>query len=128
MKLILPKRMVKLVPEQWPIFFLAGPIKGGRSWQKNAAELLERLVGECFVASPLIFDGADLPIGIPNFDRQLDWERHYLELGSERGCIVFWLPCEDRENPCPKDHPYARDTRGELGEWRGRLMNNDKLK
>jgi len=64
--------------------------------------------------------------GIPNaFVKQLSWERCYMEIASKQGCIIFWLPCEDRESTRSIiDGPYAMDTRGELGEWRGRMMCN----
>ncbi len=64
-------------------------------------------------------DGNDI-----HFDRQLPWERHYLGHAATRarkGCLIFWLPKESTENPRP-DGYYGRDTMGELGEWRGRLM------
>lgn len=28
-------------------------------------------------------------------ERQLEWEKHYLELAAKNGCIIFWLPVED---------------------------------
>ncbi len=39
---------------------------------------------------------------------------------QENGCIIFWLPEESRTNPRDDGSPYARDTYGELGEWRAR--------
>jgi len=62
--------------------------------------------------------------GVPGFQRQLEWERHYLDWASKNGCIIFWLPCESKDEPRQGNEPYAMDTRGEIGEWRGRLMNN----
>ncbi len=62
------------------------------------------------------------------FERQLNWERHYLDIASEHGCVIFWLPVESKSNPRIGGGPYATDTRGELGEWRGRLMGNPSLK
>ena len=59
-----------------------------------------------------------------SFNRQLDWERFYLQFASlrrNRGCIIFWLGCESKESPHPGPEPYAMDTRGELGEWRWRM-------
>jgi hypothetical protein len=60
------------------------------------------------------------------FPRQLDWERFYLNeagIHRRRGCIIFWLGCESKELPHPGPEPYGMDTRGELGEWRGRMMH-----
>lgn len=45
-----------------------------------------------------------------------------MQEASMKGCLLFWLPCESKENPRNDGEPYARDTYGELGEWRGRLM------
>ena len=74
-------------------------------------------------------------------ERQLAWERHYLDKAAgashaqcsasapQPGCIVFWLPVESALFPKPASHgPYAQDTRGELGEWRGRLMHDRSLR
>ena len=58
------------------------------------------------------------------FERQLAWERYYLELAGihhPMGCILFWLPLESEKEPHPGPEPYAMDTRGELGEWRMRI-------
>ena len=44
------------------------------------------------------------------------------------GCLIFWLPCESKIYPRTGGEPYAMDTRGELGEWRGRLMNDPDLR
>jgi len=62
------------------------------------------------------------------FDRQLTWERYYLDLAATTGCLIFWLPSESQVNPRIGSDPYAMDTRGELGEWRGQLMHNPSLR
>lgn len=57
------------------------------------------------------------------FPNQTLWERHYLALASTQGSIIFWLPEESKNNPRPLETgPYARDTYGELGEWRTRML------
>ena len=64
------------------------------------------------------------PFG-PAENRQLVWERHYMELaalGFEKctpvpGCLIFWLGLEDENNPHPGPEPYAMDTRRELGKY-----------
>jgi hypothetical protein len=63
------------------------------------------------------------------FSRQTLWERYYLEIVAKRknGCIIFWLPCESKDNPRRDGSPYARDSYGELGEWRGRMINDPNL-
>jgi hypothetical protein len=63
------------------------------------------------------------------FERQTDWERHYLDMAADKwptGCIIFWLG--DQRKPRPDNLPYAMDTRGEIGEWRGRMMHNPALR
>ena len=61
-------------------------------------------------------------------DRQLTWERHSLDIAAEKGCLIFWLPSESKVNPRTGSDPYAMNTRGELGEWRGRLEHDPKLR
>ena len=69
-------------------------------------------------------------------DRQLPWERHYLDLAAgvtprgfagqapAGGCLIFWLPAESTKYPKGQGlGPYAQDTRGELGEWRGHMTH-----
>lgn len=138
MRLILPKTLANSEATGMPLFFLAGPIRGGGDWQHQAClELQKRFSSEFCVASPCRYteqhplwqyraDGIET-----RFNRQLDWERHYLykaALGSYQGCILFWLPCESRAQPHPGPEPYAMDTRGELGEWRGRMMQNKNIR
>lgn len=138
MRIILPKTLVdiptrtKARPQ--PLFFLAGPIKGGGDWQATMCDTLEEFVPDCFVVVPCrwkedhrLFEKR--AFGHENsFDRQLPWERYYLDLAAHFGCIVFWLPCESRTNPRDDGRPYADETRGELGEWRGRMIEDKDLR
>lgn len=62
------------------------------------------------------------------FKRQTNWERYYLEHASQRGCIIFWLGCEDKNNPRTDGGPYGRDTYGEQGAWRVHLKYNPSLR
>jgi hypothetical protein len=62
---------------------------------------------------------------MPDFDKRLNWERHYLKIASRQGAILAWLPNETQHD-CEK--VYGRDTRGELGEWRGRLVYDSSIK
>lgn len=138
MKVILPKGHAADIlrfPGRYPIFFLAGSVAGGDDWQYRMCQSLQkRLKEDFFVAIPCRYD-ADHPLQAFRaedmdrpFDRQLAWERHYLGLASRKGCIIFWLPCESQSSPRADGLPYAMDTRGELGEWRGRLMYDKTLK
>ena len=150
---ILPKDICSLDEQHFPLFFLAGPLSGGEDWQSRMCEALLQFIPKGFtVAIPYGLD--DRPPSLqPPFspftvlppatrtERQLAWERHYLDVAAgashaqcsasapQPGCIVFWLPVESALFPKPASHgPYAQDTRGELGEWRGRLMHDRRLR
>jgi hypothetical protein len=119
-----------------PFFFLMGPILGGNGWQQKACLEIEKHVPDATIAVPCRWE-RDHPfykyfIGSDTFTtEQLSWERKYLELAGEKasdGCIIVWLPCESKKNPRNDGQPYARDTYGELGEWRGRLIHNPNLR
>ena len=133
MKILVPKPFVyPFGAERRPLFFIAGPIRGGGDWQQRMCRVLEELAPNCFVACPSRW-GDSHPLsskfvsGDDNkFPRQLNWERQYLEFAGTApypGCIIFWLPVQ-REARAVSDGPYAQDTYGELGEWRGRLMRS----
>ena len=136
MKIILPKDLIELDDYQdHPLFFLAGPVRGGGDWQLFMCGMLERLVPDCIIAAPMRWDESH-PLyahrmqteGMEAFERQLEWEQHYLEMAAEvhpKGCIIFWLGCQKEERT--DSDPYAMDTRGELGEWRGRMIYRPSL-
>ena len=95
------------------------------------SELLTEYVGDCIIVNPSRYGRehryhAQRLNGTGNaFQRQTDWERHFLKLAAEKwstGCIIFWLQAEHKGNPRKDGQPYARDTYGEIGEWRGRMM------
>ncbi len=126
MRLITPKRFVDpgLYPTT-PLVFLAGPILGGGNWQLAMCRLLDEAVPDLLIAVPLrlpeLAPLADHCLGGAEgkFDRQLAWERYYLREAAARGCVLFWLA--EQVAPREDGSPYARDTLGELGEWRGHL-------
>ncbi len=136
-KLILPKNAV-FVELSDKIFFLAGPILGGGDWQSDAIHLLAKQAPGSYVACPCRHK-PEHPLyrfsilgetnkrwtsrGLELFLSQTLWERYYLGLAGKQGAIVFWLSEEDLINPRPRETgPYARDTYGELGEWRARIF------
>jgi hypothetical protein len=138
MNLILPKTRANLGGlSAFPMFFLAGPILGGGDWQHAATKMLAQIWGGCVIVNPCRY-GEEHPLyrhrlpaidGAPPFERQTDWERHYLEFAAgdaDHGCVIFWLPCQ--REPRSDGQPYARDTYGELGEWRGRMMTHPHLR
>ncbi|MBI2109164.1 MAG: hypothetical protein HYT93_03225 [Parcubacteria group bacterium] len=134
MKIILPKIFYGIDLAEEPLFFLAGPIRGGGDWQKETCVALQKHVPNCIIACPCRWS-AKHPLssyfteGLDTvFERQTDWERYYLERAGTlnfAGGIIFWLPCESKKDPHPGPEPYAMDTRGELGEWRWRMKTEN---
>ncbi len=135
-KLVLPKVHIDTFGE--PAFFLAGPIQGGGDWQKEAIRMLHQRRPDAFIFCPCRYkEGHELygnsvarwmepsPGGHyrlePTYENQTLWERHGMEATQEEGCIIFWLPAESVSDPRRDGSPYARDTYGELGEWRARI-------
>jgi hypothetical protein len=137
-QVLLPKDGVLLdLQKDERLYFLAGPIRGAKggygAWQSKAIELLAKEDPGCIVACPCRwgpenrwydyrmipqtkFEDPSKPL-MP-FASQTLWERHYLEMASYYGCIIFWLPTESKTHPrLKKDGPYAQDTYGELGRW-----------
>lgn len=118
-----------------PVFFLAGPVRGGGDWQKDCAEMIVKAVPCARIAIPYYHTSEEhFPLREiarqgtgAECSRQLNWERYYLDLASKIGCVIFWLPAESKTKP-RTDGMYACDTRGEIGEWRGRLMGNRNLR
>lgn len=133
MAVILPKAHVT----NWrgPLFFLAGPVRGGGDWQYRAYELLKDEYGDDFTAvipmrypltHPIHKEALPADPDAPVFGRQMAWERHYLARAGRRslgsaGCLLFWLLGESLSDPHPGPEPFAMDTRRELGEWYTRL-------
>ncbi|MBU2496842.1 MAG: nucleoside 2-deoxyribosyltransferase domain-containing protein [Nanoarchaeota archaeon] len=126
-KLILPKTYIENIDDA--LIFLAGPIKGAPLWQDKAIELIHSQDPNIYIISPSKeireeYLNNKLKGSENKFSTQLDWERYYLDLSLKKGVILFWLP-KQKEN-CNK--AYARDTLGELGELRGRLIYNKNIK
>lgn len=113
-----------------PLFFLAGPILGGDDWHVTMAAQLEQAAGDCIIVNPSRYDAGHPHTrcqlqGPQGFERQVSWERYYLRQAASEwpaGCVIFWLPSESKVKPREDGKPYAMDTRGEIGEWRGRMM------
>lgn len=124
-KLILPKSKIDLDNK---VIFLAGPITGAPKWQDEAVKYINNMDDKIYIASPrrdmTEQNMSNSVKGDENFNRQLEWERYYLDRAAQNGSILFWLPKSDKHD-CNRS--YARDTRGELGEWRGRMMYNKSL-
>ncbi len=138
--LILPNNGVVLdLQKNEHLYFLAGPIRGAGDWQAKAIKMLTEKDPACYIACPCRYDykhelyryhlpatklesstddERELPEYALEFPNQTMWERYYLAMAAHFGSIIFWIPCEDKNNPRKKeDGPYARDTYGELGRW-----------
>lgn len=95
------------------VIFLAGPIQGAPDWQSQAIEIIHELDSGIVVASPR----KDYEEGTFVYERQVDWETHYLNTAAKLGLIVFWLARQAEETP---GRAYAQTSRFELGEWKSR--------
>lgn len=128
MPIYLPRQIVPLIPTiSSPLFFLAGPIRGGGDWQSRMAEHIIGREPSALIACPSRWDSKHRlarhfhqPFSNAE-NRQLVWERHYLkEAGLEpgvSGCVIFWLSLESVKHPHPGPEPYAMDTRREIGKF-----------
>src|SRR4051812_22479223 len=140
MKLIIPTRLVHIDLNHDVLFFFLGPIKGGDDWQSDGIQELQRYN----------FQGKNLAIAVPcrykaghplyrfavesnetkTFENQTPWERIYLALASKSnpGGIIAWFPRESDTDPRHDGSPYGRDSYGEVGEWRGRMMADPSIR
>ncbi|MBR9681970.1 MAG: hypothetical protein GOV00_04195 [Candidatus Altiarchaeota archaeon] len=128
-KVLIPKTYVQTI--EGPLIFLAGPILGAPNWQDKAIELLFSQQSELTVVSPRRGIRREIAPYILRgdetyFERQREWERHYMDIAAETGAIMFWLPGE-KKHDCKK--VYGATTRFEIGEWKTRyqLDNNVRL-
>lgn len=103
----------EIVETQSPVIFLAGPIQGGPNWQAKAASLIHDIDPELIVASPR----KNYPEGTFVYEKQVDWETHFLRTAGRTGVIAFWLAAQVEETP---GRAYAQTTRFELAEWKMR--------
>ncbi len=127
-ELIIPKNYINTLDA--PLIFLAGPIRSAPNWQDEAIEFLFSQEPNLIIVSPRrgIRDNISKYIikGEENyFPRQRAWERHYLDVASKTGCIMFWLPGEEKHD-CNK--VYGAMTRVELGEWMTNYRHDNSLK
>ena len=111
--LIQPPEIVKLDTDR--IIFLAGPIQGAPDWQSEATKIIHGLDSSIVVASPR----KEYDSGTFVYERQVDWETHFLRLAGKTGVVAFWLAKQVIETP---GRAYAQTTRFELAEWK---MNHE---
>lgn len=134
MKIIMPWRK-NPISQNHSFYFLAGPGQGGGDWQREACELIFNIDPHSTVAVPHRYENEHVlaqhfheDMSVDVYLGQTHWERHYLETASNhpKGVIIFWLQEQSQTNPRTDGQPYAIQTYGELGEWRGRIMENDR--
>ena len=133
MPIYVPKQIIPIKPTmEAPLFFLAGPIRGGGDWQHSMAWELMQRCAEAHIACPSRWT-EEHPLAehfVQPFsqaeNRQLVWERHYMDQAAigdydreqtTPGCLIFWLPLESELDPHPGPEPFAMDTRRELGKF-----------
>lgn len=103
----------EIVETTAPVIFLAGPIQGGPEWQPDAASIIHDLDSSLIVASPrrdYEADGIDFV-----YEKQVDWETHFLKTAGRTGVVAFWLAAQASETP---GRAYAQTTRFEIAEWK----------
>ena len=113
-----------------PLIFLAGPIRCAPNWQDETIEFLFSQEPNLIIASPRrgVRDKIARYIASGDetyFPRQRAWERHYLDIASKTGSILFWLPGE-AEHDCNKE--YGAMTRVELGQWMTNYRHNKNVR
>lgn len=113
----MPERLLLRPPEivdaDGPVVFLAGPIQGAPDWQTEAAFAIHNLDSSIVVASPR----RDYPEGTFVYEKQVDWETHFLRQAGKMGVVGFWLAAQTVETP---GRAYAQTSRFELAEWKMR--------
>lgn len=103
----------EIVNTDGPVIFLAGPIQGAPDWQSEAASTIHDIDPSIIVASPR----RDYPEGTFVYEKQVDWETHFLRAAGRIGVVGFWLAAQKSETP---GRAYAQTSRFELAEWKTR--------
>ena len=101
----------EIVDVEGRVVFLAGPIQGAPDWQAEAAGIIHKLDDTIVVASPR----KDYAPGSFVYEKQVDWETHFLNRAAKNGAVMFWLAKMAEETP---GRAYAQTSRFELGEWK----------
>ncbi len=92
------------------VVFLAGPIQGAPNWQDHAIEIFDSKTSDLTIASPRKNYDPDEFV----YEKQVDWETHFLRQAGRLGVVMFWLANQVEETP---GRSYAQTSRFELGEW-----------
>lgn len=111
----MPERLLLQPPEivetDGPVIFLAGPIQGAPDWQSETASIIHSIDSSIVIASPR----RDYLEGTFVYEKQVDWETHFLRKAGRLGVIGFWLAAQTEEIP---GRAYAQTSRFELAEWK----------
>mgnify|MGYP001563276918 CR=1 FL=1 len=79
-----------------PVIFLAGPDTNAPDWHDEAIGYLFSHEKDLVIACPrrkiALAYSSLLLSSDEKFPRARAWERHYLDLASKKGAIMFWLP------------------------------------
>ncbi len=132
MKLVLPTTIVPTCPGHGPLFFLAGPTRGGGGWQDVCCKELSRLFHDFYAAIPYFphnsRECSHVCRGIHDVTEQLKWKRHYFERASRMGCVILWLPEESKISPRPPGKgSYAQATIADIARSSVYLKRNSDL-
>lgn len=103
----------EIVKTDGPLIFLAGPIQGAPDWQTEAASIIHDINSSIIVASPR----GDYSESAFIYEKQVDWETHFLRVAGRVGAIAFWLASQAEDTP---GRAYAQTSRFELAEWKMR--------
>lgn len=138
--LLEPKRVIPESLADRPVFFLAGPIRGGGGWQLEAAEYLWKKFPGAVVCDPTwreaflehtkdgeayarVYAHRRHSVGKKDetlYPAQAPWESDHMLRAAQKGVLLFWLP-KQREDRPKSEGVYAQDTRVEVGMWIERL-------
>lgn len=132
--LVLPKTSIFLKKQK--LFYLAGPVEGSGAWRKKAISVLRKNFPEAYFAFRCPFgqlhrlcrfalkgDGGKV------YASEAEWRRDYMEESALRGCLVFWLGPQDKEEEADFSKiPYGWLASREEVEWAFRLFHNNKLR
>jgi hypothetical protein len=104
----------EIIETDGPVIFLAGPIQGAPDWQLEATKIIHSKDESVIIASPR---GDYKKSETFVYEKQVDWETHYLRKAGEYGVVLFWLAGQTSDTP---GRSYAQTSRFELAEWKVR--------
>jgi hypothetical protein len=132
--LFLPRtRIPHRIPD--PFFQFDGPIQGGADWQARGFRYLHQKLPYFAVAVRNKYDSRHelflftVKTHRNSFHNSSCWERYCRDivLRLKYGCLVFWLPVEDKSQPRHDGGVYGDETRGTLNECAKRFRREGPL-